>query len=83
MKHGPRFEGRLAPQRTGEPVVSGDPRSSGRPAPWDVGEDILPFCGDEYPPLKGSPGAVVCTKPSHPDSEVHLNEETGWAWRNQ
>jgi len=21
-----------------------------------------PFCGDEYPPLKGSPGTVVCTK---------------------
>jgi hypothetical protein len=41
----------------------------------------LPFCGDEYPPLKASPGAVICTKPCHPESEMHLNEETGWVWR--
>jgi hypothetical protein len=44
------------------------------------GHDELkwPFCGDEYPPLKGSPGALVCTKPQHPGTEIHLNEETGW-----
>ena len=41
----------------------------------------LPFCGDEYPPLKASPGAVICTKPCHPETEIHLNEETGWVWR--
>ena len=40
----------------------------------------LPFCGDEYPPLKASPGAVICTKPCHPETEMHLNEETGWVW---
>ena len=40
----------------------------------------LPFCGDEYPPLMGSPGAVICTKPCHPETERHLNEETGWVW---
>ena len=39
-----------------------------------------PFCGDEYPPLKGAPGTVVCTRPRHPVTEMHLNEETGWAW---
>jgi hypothetical protein len=42
----------------------------------------MPFCGDEYPPLKGSPGAVICTKPSHPHTEMHLNDETGWVWPN-
>jgi hypothetical protein len=43
----------------------------------------MPFCGDEYPPLKGSPGAVICTKPSHAHTEMHLNEETGWVWPNE
>lgn len=45
-------------------------------------EQEWPFCGDEYPPLKGSPGTVVCTKDPHPASEWHLNEETGWVWQN-
>jgi len=40
----------------------------------------LPFCGDEYPPLKVSPGTVICTKPCHPETEMHLDEETGWVW---
>ena len=40
----------------------------------------LPFCGDDYPPLKGSPGAVICTKPCHGETEMHMNEETGWVW---
>jgi hypothetical protein len=34
----------------------------------------------QYPPLKGAPGTVVCTKPRHPATDMHLNEETGWAW---
>jgi hypothetical protein len=52
------------------------------PAPWAPGSAQPPFCGDEYPPLKGAPGAVVCTKPSHhPAAERHRNEETGWVWR--
>ena len=54
---------------------------SGGPVPWTDGEVLLPFCGDDYPPLKGSPGAVICTKPCHPVTEKHLNEETGWVWR--
>jgi hypothetical protein len=50
------------------------------PAHW-AGQGFLPpFCGHEYPPLKGSPGAVICTKPCHPETETHLNEETGWVW---
>jgi hypothetical protein len=43
----------------------------------------LPFCGDEYPPLKGSPGAVICTKACHPQIQMHMNEETGWVWWDQ
>ncbi len=50
------------------------------PRPRDEAE--WPFCGDEYPPLKGSPGTVVCTKQRHPAAEMHLNEETGWVWQN-
>jgi hypothetical protein len=42
-----------------------------------------PFCGDEYPPLKDSPGTVVCTKAQHPETEMHLNEETGWVWPSE
>jgi hypothetical protein len=61
--------------------VSTEAAGSGGPAPWAGGDVHLPFCGDEYPPLKASPGAVVCTKPCHPESEMHLNEETGWVWR--
>jgi hypothetical protein len=46
-----------------------------------VGSEIpRPFCGDEYPPLKGSPGAVICTKACHPGTQMHMNEETGWVW---
>lgn len=51
------------------------------PARWGDGDVCLPFCGDEYPPLKASPGAVICTKPCHPKTEMHLNEETGWVWQ--
>lgn len=69
------------PRPTGQPAPA-EPRASGGPAPWDCGEDLMPFCGDEYPPLKGSPGAVICTKPSHPHTEMHLNDETGWVWPN-
>jgi len=51
-------------------------------AGWPRARDELewPFCGDEYPPLKGFPGPVVCTKPQHPVTEIHLSEETGWVW---
>ncbi len=63
--------------------MSAEAGRSGEPGPWHRGEVSPPFCGDEYPPLKGSPGTVVCTKPAHPEAELHLNEETGWAWWNQ
>jgi len=46
-------------------------------------EMSLPFCGDEYPPLKGSPGAVICTKACHRETQLHMNEETGWVWWDQ
>lgn len=59
------------------------PKDRGRLGPWTHSELELPFCGDEYPPLKGSPGAVVCTKAPHPPTEIHLNEETGWVWRDR
>jgi len=49
--------------------------SSGAPARKASSEMPLPFCGDEYPPLKGSPGAVICTKACHPETQVHMNEE--------
>lgn len=58
------------------------PGKRGRLAPGMRDELEWPFCGDEYPPLKDSPGAVVCTKPQHPVTEIHLNEETGWVWRS-
>jgi hypothetical protein len=58
--------------------VSAEP--GGELAPWGDGYARLPFCGDEYPPLKASPGAVICTKQCHPETELHLNEETGWVW---
>jgi hypothetical protein len=57
--------------------------SSGAPARKASSEMPLPFCGDEYPPLKGSPGAVVCTKACHPQTQMHMNEETGWVWWDQ
>jgi hypothetical protein len=63
--------------------VSTDVGGSRGPAHWDDGDALLPFCGDEYPPLKASPGAVICTKPRHPETETHLNEETGWVWRTR
>lgn len=63
--------------------MSAEVRRSDDPVAWDGREVSPPFCGDEYPPLKGSPGAVVCTKPWHPAAEMHLNEETGWVWRDQ
>ena len=55
----------------------GDPEV---PAPKAGQEFLPPFCGHEYPPLKGSPGTVICTKSCHPETETHLNGETGWAW---
>ena len=76
----PRTDG-PDPRPAGQPVPA-EPSGSAGPAPWSDGDDLLPFCGDEYPPLKGSPGAVICTKPSHPQAELHLNEETGWVWPN-
>ena len=60
---------------------STDAGAAGGPAPWAPGSAEPPFCGDEYPPLKGAPGAVVCTKECHPATEVHLNHETGWRWQ--
>lgn len=56
------------------------PRDRGRLAPRTREDPEWPFCGDEYPPLRGSPGTVVCTKPAHPVTDMHLNEETGWVW---
>jgi hypothetical protein len=65
--------------------VAIEKRDSSAPDPdpraWQ--ELDLPFCGDEYPPLKGSPGAVICTKPCHLYTEIHLNQETGWVWRTR
>lgn len=52
----------------------------GVPARLSSSHVPLPFCGHEYPPLKGSPGAVICTKPCHPGREMHMNDETGWWW---
>jgi hypothetical protein len=26
---------------------------------------------------------VVCTKACHPETQVHMNEETGWVWWGQ
>src|SRR5215469_11789331 len=57
--------------------------SSGASAQRASSEITLPFCGDEYPPLKGSPGAVICTKACHPETQMHMNEETGWVWWEQ
>jgi hypothetical protein len=65
------------------PAEAGDSRVPARWAGDDALEALLPFCGDEYPPLKGSPGAVICTKPCHPATEAHMNEETGWVWRSE
>jgi hypothetical protein len=59
------------------------PRDRDRLAPRAHHALEWPFSGDEYPALKGSPGAVVCTKARHPVTEIHLNEETGWVWRSQ
>ena len=60
--------------------MSTEAGDSGGPASWADRDILMPFCGDEYPPLKASPGAVICTKPGHPETEMHLNEETGWVW---
>ncbi len=60
--------------------MSTEVEGAGGPVRWGDGDVCLPFCGDEYPPLKASPGAVICTKPCHPKTEMHLNEETGWVW---
>ena len=61
-------------------MAIGPKRNQGRLAPQAHNPLDWPFCGDEYPPLKGSPGTVVCTKSPHPATEIHLNEETGWVW---
>ena len=57
--------------------------SSGASARRASFEVSLPFCGSEYPPLKGSTGAVICTKACHPKTQLHMNEETGWLWWDQ
>jgi hypothetical protein len=44
---------------------------------------FLPFCGHQYGPLKGSPGAVICTKPCHRETEMHVNGETGRLWPDE
>ncbi|MDX6334517.1 MAG: hypothetical protein QOG05_1857, partial [Streptosporangiaceae bacterium] len=58
-------------------------RHPGMPARLSSSNVFLPFCGHEYPPLKGSPGAVICTKPCHPETEMHMNGETGWLWPDE
>jgi hypothetical protein len=71
----------LATNTTMEARMTEQAASRREPAqPALAGDMGLPFCGDEYPPLKASPGTVVCTKPAHPETERHLNEETGWVW---
>lgn len=60
-----------------------EPSREGAPARLAPGGISQPFCGDEYPPLKGSPGTVICTKPCHPAAELHVNDETGWVWRTE
>jgi hypothetical protein len=60
------------------------PNDRGRLSPRGRGDPgWSPFCGAEYPPLKGSPGTVVCTKEPHPPQEWHLNEETRWMWQGR
>jgi hypothetical protein len=68
-------------ERSKEAPVSTEAAGRDELAAWDDGDTGLPFCGDEYPPLKGAPGTVICTKPCHPEAEMHQNEETGWVWR--
>ena len=76
-------------QRDAEPVETvwrtngAEEGSSGASAHRASSEIALPFCGDEYPPLKGSPGAVICTKACHPETQMHMNEESGWVWWDQ
>lgn len=61
-------------------AAAGSSDASARRASFEM---PLPFCGDEYPPLKGSPGAMICTKAYHPETQMHMNEETGWVWWDQ
>src|SRR5262249_22606146 len=75
-----------APKRTGpetRDAMAIGPNNRGRLSPRGRDELEHPFCGDEDPPLKGSPGTVVCTKDLHPAAEWHLNEETGWMWQSR
>jgi len=58
-------------------VGRGGPGAPSRLAGVDI---TLPFCDNDYPPLKGSSGTVICTKSSHGKTEMHMNEETGWVW---
>jgi hypothetical protein len=77
-----RMRGQLGtgPTREADMTNGAEAGSSGASA-HRAGSGIpLPFCGDEYPPLKGSPGAVICTKACHPETQMHMNEETGWVW---
>jgi hypothetical protein len=53
------------------------------PRPETHSQPELPFCGHEYPPLKGTLSTMVCTKEPHPATETHLNEETGLGWRDR
>lgn len=51
-------------------------------APRKSEELQWPFCGDEYPPLKGSPGFGGVYQAAASATKIHLNEETGWVWRS-
>lgn len=66
-------------------TVAIEPKDRDRrnPRPETHSELELPFCGDEYPPLKGTLSTMVCTKEPHPATETHLNEATGLGWRDR
>src|SRR5215469_847162 len=61
------------------------PEDAGRrdPRPEKHSELEWPFCGDEYPPLRGTLSTIVCTKAPHPAGEGHLNEASGLGWRDR
>jgi hypothetical protein len=53
------------------------------PRPETPSELDWPFCGEEYPPLRGTLSTMVCTKAPHPAAEGHLNEASGLGWRDR
>jgi hypothetical protein len=61
------------------------PEDAGRrdPRPETHSELEWPFCGEEYPPLRGTLSTMVCTKAPHPAAEGHLNEASGLGWRDR